>query len=79
MRTRRFNAGDEWEAGGVLFRCVPGCKKSKVPGHIDLRLDWFVNGRWSPVVCDTIFSAFDQITDFNHFARSSFRISRPIS
>ena len=58
MRTRRFHPGDEWEAGGVRFRCVAG---NKGPG--DVRLEWWIVDRWLPVICDALFAAFDCIAE----------------
>ena len=58
MRPRRFRAGDEFEAGGVRFRCTAG---HKGPG--DVRLDWCINGRYEPVLCDALLAAFDCIAE----------------
>lgn len=63
MRPRHFKAGDAFIVGGINFRVVEGCKKPKVPGAQDLRLDWYVGERWQPVTLDPIFLVVDMICE----------------
>jgi hypothetical protein len=59
---RQLVAGDAGIAGGVNWRIVEG---SKAPG--DLRIDWYVNDRWQPVLMDTVFVVLDLICQNEDF------------
>jgi hypothetical protein len=54
VRQRTFTAGQEFEAGGVRFRVQAGRKASG-----DLRLEWWINGEWVPVILDAVFAIVD--------------------
>jgi hypothetical protein len=55
-RDRTFRAGERLEAGGVHFLVRAGGK-----GGDDLCLDVLINGRWQPLLLETLFLAIDFI------------------
>jgi hypothetical protein len=58
VKPRTFAVGQQFEAGGVMFRVERG---HKAPG--DLRLDWFINGEWTPVILDAVFAVIQFVTE----------------
>lgn len=57
-RARRWPAGRVETIRGVRFRTVKGDKSPD-----DVRLEWFVSGRWSPVYLDPVFAIVDAICE----------------